>query len=356
MKEKINNFPKIGEFRKVVKYVTERAQFKGLDSSNKPIFDRSVELPVISYIGTVKMHGTNGRIVLSEDGTISFHSKESLLGYITPSGIWNLVKDNYDFAYTLHQRLPGVIKILNEAKELLGSRLTYPITLSGEWVGSGIAKGSSLSNLPNRSFVIFNVRSGLTESLLSYVLPIKYLTRLLSKEYHIYNVTQFKLFQFDIDFNNPLTIQNKLVECVSSIEEKCPVADFFNLPGELVGEGIVCIPDNRGYIWEPKTWFKVKGKKHSSTKVKTLAAICPEKLNTVNKFIEYSVTVNRLEQALGEIGLAKESTGSFIKWIIDDIRLEENDTLEQNNLTIRDVSKGISKVASNFYLTNLNNK
>lgn len=357
MNTQVNKFHKIGEFRKVVKYVTESTQFQGLDSSNKPIFDPSVKLPIINYTGTVKMHGTNGSIVLSEDGTISFHSKDNLLGQVSSDGKFQLHMDNYDFAKTMYTRMAGVTEVVHAAKKLLGDRLVYPLRLSGEWIGDNITKGVSISDLPVKTFVIFGIKSGHTDlTTRRSWLPMRLIAGIEANEYSIYNINQFKLFQVAIDFNNPELIQNKLVECAMSVEDNCPIAKFFNLPGRLTGEGVVFTPDDPNYIWETRTWFKVKGKKHSSTKVKTLATVCPEKLNTINQFISYSVTTNRLEQGLREIGLSKELTGEFIKWVIKDITLEEVDTLEYNELTINDVTKAISKVASKFYLTELNNQ
>ena len=41
---------------------------------------------------------------------------------------------------------------------------------------------------------------------------------------------------------------------------------------------------------------KVKGEKHSSSKVKKLASVDVEKLNSIKDFVDYAVTESRLEQ------------------------------------------------------------
>ena len=96
----------------------------------------------------------------------------------------------------------------------------------------------------------------------------------------------------------------------------------------LIGEGIV---------WEYRNSdgsvhrFKVKGEKHSSSKVKKLASVDIEKMNSVKEFVEYAVTDSRLKQAAdeilrvgGEIGTThldfdRKKLGKFIKWMSTDI-------------------------------------
>ena len=45
----------------------------------------------------------------------------------------------------------------------------------------------------------------------------------------------------------------------------------------------------------------MKGTKHSVSKVKTLAPVNVEKLNSIQEFVDYSVTRVRFEQGLSEV-------------------------------------------------------
>ena len=100
--------------------------------------------------------------------------------------------------------------------------------------------------------------------------------------------------------------------------------------------------------------FKTKGEKHSVTKVKKLVEVDVEKLNSINEFVEYSVTENRFNQAkhviFGEDYLDRRKLGDFIRWIINDIMSEELDTMKKNNLEPKDVNKYISnKIRTMFF-------
>lgn len=71
-----------GQFRNVVKNIQQQAKFSGFDEEGNVVLNELDIAPTIEYIGTVKLHGTNASIVLHEDGVISFHSKNNLLGYV----------------------------------------------------------------------------------------------------------------------------------------------------------------------------------------------------------------------------------------------------------------------------------
>ena len=75
-------FHSTNQFRNVVKSIKEQATFTGIDGEGNAKFDKTRPVPTLSYLGTTKLHGTNGSIVLHEDGVISFHSKNNLLGYV----------------------------------------------------------------------------------------------------------------------------------------------------------------------------------------------------------------------------------------------------------------------------------
>ncbi len=116
---------------------------------------------------------------------------------------------------------------------------------------------------------------------------------------------------------------------------------------------MVWTPANPADMIDTGKWFKVKGEKHSVSKVKKLAAVDPEKLKSIESFVEYAVTENRLHQGLDEVGLSQKSIGQFIGWINKDINKEEGDTLEVNNLTMKDVGRYVADKARVFYLGKL---
>jgi hypothetical protein len=141
----------------------------------------------------------------------------------------------------------------------------------------------------------------------------------------------------------PQLVQNQLSELTLAIEEQCPVAKEFGFEG--IGEGIVWTAEFKGVVHR----FKVKGEKHSSSKVKTLAAVDTEKLNSITEFVEYAVTDSRFNQALENVFPNNEPVdtkklGDVIRWVVNDIIKEEMDTLASNGLEPKDVNKYISTV------------
>jgi alpha-acetolactate decarboxylase len=78
-------------------------------------------------------------------------------------------------------------------------------------------------------------------------------------------------------------------------------------------------------------------------------------MNSVNEFVDYSVTENRLNQAIEQVFTSNnlrtdiKNTGDFIKWIMNDVLKEETDTLVKNNLIWKDVQGVIAKKASRWF-------
>jgi len=167
---------------------------------------------------------------------------------------------------------------------------------------------------------------------------------------NIFNIYDFPTYEIEIDFNNPAELQNKIIELTLQVEDECPVGKYFGSIG--IGEGIVF-----SYIDEEgnKSRFKSKGVKHSNSKVKVLASVDTEKLNSVKEFVEYAVTENRLNQGLEKVfgingELDKSRMGEFIKWVVGDVIKEETDTLSDNKLEPKDVVSATSVKARGWLL------
>jgi hypothetical protein len=140
-------------------------------------------------------------------------------------------------------------------------------------------------------------------------------------------------------------MQNKLVELTKQVEDKCPVGDYFGVQG--VGEGIVWV----GMLNNKRICFKVKGEKHTVSKVKTLASVSVEKVKNIKEFIEYAVTDCRMDQGYDELFTKKDlvatnkDIGLFVNWVKKDVLKEESDTLSENGLDIKDIARPLSDKA-----------
>lgn len=360
------SFHSTGQFRNVVKNIQQQAKFNGFDSDGNVILNELAIAPTIEYIGTVKLHGTNASIIVHEDNTISYHSKNNLIGYHIPSGEFILLSDNAEFAQSMSRRFDSVLEVVENArrivKEHYGAHL-YPIKISGEWAGSGVQKSVGISFLPKKSFFIFGIKAGETDQNAKQGwLPVEVTSLLTNEDSHvdgIYSITDFPVSRVKIDFQNPSYSQNTLVEATKSVEECCPVSkqlclvDENNTP-QLLGEGLVWTPVSPEHCWDSGNFFKTKGEKHSVSKVKSVASVDVEKLNSIQEFVEYAATENRLQQGLSEVGKDQKLIGAFLSWVSKDINKEEGDVLESNNLTMKDVGKYLSTKARTWYITELN--
>jgi len=359
------SFHSTGQFRNVVKNIQQQAKFNGFDADGNVILNELAIAPTIEYIGTVKLHGTNASIVVDEDGVISFHSKNNLLGYIKNGG-FTLLSDNAEFAQTMVRRLDSLYTIIERAKTFAkaynGVEL-YPLKISGEWCGSGIQSSVGISFLPKKSLFIFGIKAGDTDQTLKQGwLPVELTYGLTNNDTQadgFYAIIDFPTKKVTIDFQNPMFVQNTLVGYTEACEAECPVSKQLNLMSaagkpQVLGEGLVWTPVSDEHCWDSGNWFKTKGEKHSVSKVKSVASVNVEKLNSIQEFVEYSATENRLQQGLAEVGKDQKLIGAFLSWVSKDINKEEGDVLESNNLTMKEVGKYLSTKARTWYITELN--
>jgi hypothetical protein len=311
-------YPSIIQLRGVVKNVIHTAQ------------TRNEELPVITFKGTVKLHGTNASVVLYPDGELVAQSRNRVL---------ELTSDNAGWAAFVHKNRQEFIDYLSSYSDN-----SVPVGIYGEWCGGSIQSGVALAKL-DKMFVAFNVRFGDNDNgswVDSFDLP---------KIDCVYSINDFQTWEITIDFNRPAEMQNKLIEITEAVEAECPVAKHFGVSG--IGEGVVyksTHPDYQGsdYI------FKVKGEKHSVSKVKTLASVDVELMKSIGDFVDSVVTDNRVRQGidvLREEGkeVSQKSTGDVLRWLFNDIIKEEADTMVASGLEIKMVGKEVSSKGRNIY-------
>ena len=328
------SYSKIPAFRQVVREVKESIQGRYNEETKTWSKDESIPLPTITFTGTVKAHGTNSGIVVSDTEYYAL-SRNSVI---------TVGNDNYGFAAFAEQ---NEVKHFCEAIRRILGLSGQKIVIYGEWCGKGIQKNVAISGL-SRMWIIFAVKVVLEDS--TRWADISDLTVDLAV-LPIYTVNNFPTYSFDIDFNEPEFSVNSITEVVEQIEKSCPIGAHFNVAG--IGEGLVLagtLPDGTSLR------FKVKGQKHSATKVKTLAPVDTERLNSIKDFVEYSVTTSRLEQGAQATLLVSETVefdrknlGKFIKWVSSDILAEEKDTLEKNGLAMKDVGGALSKAAKAYF-------
>ena len=332
-------FPSIEQYRQLIHQVKANYRYAGKDTSGEPIYDVSRSLPTLTFRGTAKLHGTNA--------AISFNTDSDEISYQSRSRVLSLGDDNAGFYAAMKPLEDDIITdFIVCIQELLPER-PHTITIFGEWCGQGIQKGVAVAELP-KMFVYFAIRIQYDDT--SEWLDIRDVD---FDQGNIHNILDFGIEYIDIDFNYPERSQNDLIKLTEAVEAECPVGFAFGVSG--TGEGIVWTCVTPG--WESsKYWMKVKGEKHSASKVKTLAPVDIEALETAQKFAEYAVTEARLQQGLdylrdNNLPLDVTSTGLFIRWVYNDVLKEESDTLAANGIT--NVGKVISQKARPWFLGNI---
>lgn len=335
-------YPKTGQFRQVVNAVRKKYR---KDNPNFPA--------ILPYMGTVKLHGTNASVVLMPDGKIIPQSRNRKL---------SIESDNAGFAFFVNTVKKEIwlnlfSNLLGVPQDKLKLPLQSPVTLYGEWCGDSIQKGVAISQLP-KMFVVFALRMGTDEN--SEWIDIEPHGSLNLDDMKIYSIfdKRFPVYKVFIDFRDPKSIQNQLIEFTKLVEKECPVAKAFGISG--IGEGVVwkCMDPQ---FSSDDLWFKVKGEKHSATKVKKLAEVDPEKMRSSKEFVESVVTQSRLQQGIEYLKefnkeISRKSTGDYIKWVVSDVLKEELDTLFESNLEPKDVTKQLGEKARIWFFDYIDNQ
>lgn len=338
MKKHIS-YPKIAQFRNVVDNINRIITFVGLDENGDAIYDTSIRKPTLTFKGTVKLHGTNASVCFNSENGFWIQSRSNII---------TIKNDNAGFAFFAESRQKEFQKLINAVikKHNIDTK-KYTISIYGEWAGKGIQKGVGICQL-EKAFYVFGVKISKPqdETFHSYWIDSN---NIRNKDCRIFNVGDYKTYSVDVDFNIPQLAQNKFSEITEQVEKECPIAKAFGIE-KGIGEGVVWSVEYKNSIHR----FKVKGDKHSVTKVKKLASVDVEKLKSIQEFVEYAVTENRFQQAIenvfGKEDLDVKKMGDFLRWFINDINSEETDTMIKNGLEPKDVNKYLSyKVRTMFF-------
>ena len=349
--KKFIKYPSIDQYRNIVKHISHSASFVGMDENDEPIYDGLLPKPILKLIGTVKIHGTNSGICFNAEHGIWTQSRKNI---ITPE------KDNAGFSCFVHARKEIFSGIIAEIiKDFNIDTINNTISIFAEFAGGNIQKGVGVSGL-EKMMVIFDVKitphdlddeDGYWLDL-SKVCPNTRGGHLTEQDIHF--IDDFPTFEMEIDFNKPEMFQNKLNELTLEVEDRCPVA--YQLKGDtdekLIGEGIVWKCEYKGNVLR----CKIKGDKHSKSKVKKLPTVDEGKLVIINEVVNKITPAFRLEQGIQETfdtlnggEIDRKGMGDFIRWVIGDIVKEDLDIITDAGLDVKEVNNKVSKVVRDYF-------
>ena len=230
------------------------------------------------------------------------------------------------------------------------------ITVYYEWCGGSIQKKSACSNLDKMAMIFAHFKVSPiepSESEASSWFPTVIQDDPVDcGEKRIYNILTFPTYKVEIDFNNPLMSQNKMLNIVeNTIEPNSPVGKTFGIDGN-VGEGVVF-----SFMYKDSMYrFKIKGEKHSNTKVKTLKPVNEEELRAKQEIAQKVTPAWRLEQFFdlvndtingGEPDI--KNLGKFIKAVMNDIIKEDSDIIADAGFEPRDMGKLVPQIIRSWY-------
>lgn len=339
-------WPSIEQFRGVVRNVQHKAQFAGFSEDGSPVFNCQAILPKLTFEGTVKLHGTNAAVGVTPENYVWFQSRENI---ITPE------KDNAGFAMFASGKVEKFKQIASQAAGCFGDvSKNKPILIFGEWCGSNIQKGVAICQLP-KMFVVFGIACVDKVGNKTYLDSSQVLGCVLSDD-NIKVIYEFQTFIKVIDFESPHETVNEINEITLKVEEECPVGKALGVSG--IGEGVVWRCITEGYE-DSGFWFKVKGEKHSKSKVKTLATVDVQRINSLNELAGSLAHNGRLEQMGqqvfntlngGQVDVKK--TGDFIKAVMQDIFKEESDTIAAGGFSNKELSGPVAKICRDWIANN----
>lgn len=343
-----HRFTDIGQFRNVVRTVRERAAY------------HQIPVPTLKFNGTVKLHGTNAAVVESSTHMWA-QSRENI---ITPE------KDNAGFA-TFVANNTAVFKMLFAKIRQADPTIKFDekIAIYGEWCGQGIMKSVAISQLP-KMFVVFKIKvitddegegRWFTTDQINTVFELYQMDSgsATLTDVRIFSITAFKMFEVEIDFNAPEQVQNHLGQLTIEVEQECPVGKYFGVSG--TGEGIVWTYQSgapEGFRADDLV-FKVKGEKHSESKVTKLAEVDIEKVNSIKELAVKLVTDHRMEKMVEklkeqDVKISIENTGVFLKAMGTDVLKEEGDAIEASGYTRQEVMPIVNNIVKQWWMKFLN--
>ncbi len=285
------DFGSIEQFRTTVKNITHQAQYVET-TPDGPVFDKSVKLPILTAVFSEKIHGTQGAVSYL-NGELQVQSRKNI---ITP------LKDNAGCATFVHKNKEAFTKIIIDLIQEYNINSDKIVTVYFEFAGGSIQKSSACTGLDKRAIIFQHFKVSSSDSEKAAKDGAVWLETKAKEKYvdapknNIFNIMNLNHGTIEVDFNRPSFAQNKMIEMVNKIEKESKVGKIFGKDGN-VGEGFVFTVFYKDSL---QRW-KVKGEKHSKSKVKTLKKVDikreQKKIDFVNNFACKSW---RLEQIYDE--------------------------------------------------------
>lgn len=363
-------FGSIDQFRTIIKNVQHTACYIGWDEElQRPNMNRDADMPLITATASEKIHGTNAAVCYSIPDGFWVQSRKNI---ITPE------KDNAACAFNVMQNETEWMWIILQLASAYDIDLNKNIiSVYFEWAGGNIQKNSALSGFDKQAIVFQHFKVSPIEPQIGNDGAEKpesaswhetcteregiggtEITWLSKEDKGIKNIMNYDTWEFEIDFAQPLMSQNAMIKLVEEVIEPCSPIGKEMGKEDNIGEGVVVTFMYKGSMHR----FKVKGEKHSASKVKTLKPVDEEAEQAKIDFVNNHACKGwRLEQAWQTVfGIensimepSPKATGDFLRAVINDVIKEESDIMAEMGLEPKTVNSMISKVARQWFMAEL---
>ena len=285
-----------------------------------------VEMPVLTFKGSEKLHGENMAVCYSNDE----------LWIQGRNHVRTVSEDQNGMAAFVEQTRSTWMQMVN----LLSSRdsvntSTHTIVFDCEWAGGNIQKGNAACSGVDKGAYLFDYYRVVSneddaDQVLHSTQGVGY------RPHGIYNMAAFGALEVTLDFNKPEECEDTLKKIATVFEEHSPIAEHFEKP-DNVGEGVYFYCMAAGT--HPTYRLKTKGMKHGG---KPKIPREPHRLPSDAEVIAIDVLANaltpewRLSQAIDETKATEmKHIGEVIKWVMTDIHKEEQPAIEAASIPLK---------------------
>lgn len=323
------SWPKIDAFHNVRKNLTKHPHLM-------------IGLGTNTYKSKIKLHGSNGSISFQNQKIIA-QSRNNIIDSSQDNvGFASWVEANHDYF-----------------KKLAIIDHDHYVTIFGEWCGSGIQKGTAINQIDKKIFAVFAI--GIGNSQQGHVITDPGLIQQMIGQHSDMFVLPWQT-HIDLDWGNQDSVEQaveKINQQVDQVEKNDPwVQATFLKQG--IGEGLVFYPQVEKLLRkDASNWlFKAKGQAHRVVKQKAPAVLDPLVAKTIDDFVDMTLTLARLEQAVretnnGQLDFDITKIGPFIGWISKDISKECQNELEASGINWHQVAKHISTRSKIWFMKNI---
>lgn len=297
--------------------------------------------PIMTFVGTVKLHGSNASIVFDANNNKVYQSRNRILS-----------EDEDHMGFVSEMNSVDMIPIVEQLREEGDSE----ICLFGEWIGPGVQKKIAISELPEKQFVLFSIwKDGVYHDVPDDL-------DLSCSGGKVRSITEGPTWEIDIDVNSPSDGATELEKITAAVEDECPWGALHGIEG--VGEGVVWKWKNDPS--EESLWFKTKGEKHAKKKTRKVTIKSPEQIakdETTQEIVELELaTVERMQQGWdfvkeqngfdNDLDMEMQHMGPYLKFVHADIIKENVDLLEQMDVELKGVMKLVQHHAKKWFINN----